>query len=90
MVITGVIVLLAAGTATLTVKEMKKHKTYSVEFKKVLVVVRDEEASPLKGQQFCLLDSGLKGFMGLMPMAGIINCLAHQKKPSLTVTVKLM
>jgi RNA polymerase sigma factor (sigma-70 family) len=48
-IVAGVVVLLAAGTTTFTVREMKEHKTYSVEFKKVLVEVRDEDGKPVEG-----------------------------------------
>jgi RNA polymerase sigma factor (sigma-70 family) len=49
VIVAGVVVLLAAGTTTLTIKEIKEHKTYSVEFKKVLVVVQDEDGKPVEG-----------------------------------------
>jgi len=48
-IVAGVVVLLAAATTALTVREIKEHKTYSVEFKKVLVVVQDEDGKPIEG-----------------------------------------
>jgi RNA polymerase sigma factor (sigma-70 family) len=64
MVVTGVVLLLAVGTTTLTVKEIKKHKTYSVEFKKVLVVVQDEDGKPVEGATILPDGFRVKGIHG--------------------------
>ena len=60
----GVGVLLAAGTTTLTIKEIKEHKTYSVEFKKVLVVVQDEDGKPVEGATILPDGFRVKGIHG--------------------------
>jgi RNA polymerase sigma factor (sigma-70 family) len=49
VIVAGVVVLLAAATTTLTVREINEYKTYSVGFKKVLVVVQDEDGKPIEG-----------------------------------------
>ena len=64
MVVTGVVVLLAAGTTTLTTKEINKHKTYSVEFKKVLVVVQDDDGKPIEGATILPTGFRVKGIHG--------------------------
>jgi len=63
-IVVGAGVLLAAGTTTLAIKEIKQHKTYMVEFKKVLIVVQDDNNKPIEGATISPTGYRVKGIHG--------------------------
>ena len=63
-VLAGVVLILAAGTTTIAIKEIKNHQTNSVQFKKVLVVVQDENGKPVEGATILPNGFRVKGIHG--------------------------
>jgi len=79
----GMLFLMTAGCEFSKANAPGLKKSATPEFKKVLVVVQDEDGKPIEGATVLPGGFRVKGIHGLMPMAGTKNCLARRKKPSL-------